>query len=170
MKNKYIAKNLFELIQNPIVAAIAPHSFTVGYNNNAKLFNKQLLYPKIEYMFFVLPIVYNQRALNVFFNSYSVSRALEKDHTISLGLQERAIKMIRQTYEGLNIAFCKNILCINNSNMTIQLKYDNGRCIPLPQNATDCDLIKIQRAAKNLGGIFAKTNERNIQNNLNIRF
>lgn len=54
--------------------------------------------------------------------------------------------------------------------MTIQLKYDNGRCIPLPQNATDCDLIKIQRAAKNLGGIFAKTNERNIQNNLNIRF
>lgn len=117
MKNKYIAKNLFELIQNPIVAAIALHSFTVGYNNNAKLFNKQLLYPKIEYMFFVLPIVYNQRALNVFFNSYSVSRALEKDHTISLGLQERAIKMIRQTYEGLNIAFCKNILCINNSNM-----------------------------------------------------
>lgn len=121
-------------------------------------------------MFFVLPIVYNQRALNVFFNSYSVSRALEKDHTISLGLQERAIKMIRQTYEGLNIAFCKNILCINNSNMTIQLKYNNGRCIPLPQNVTDYDLIKIQRAAKNLGGIFAKTSERNIQNNLNIRF
>ena len=54
--------------------------------------------------------------------------------------------------------------------MTIQLKYDNGRSIPLPQNVTDCDLIKIQRAAKNLGGIFAKTNERNIQNNLNIRF
>ena len=60
MKNKYIAKNLFELIQNPIVAAIALHSFTVGYNNNAKLFNKQLLYPKIEYMFFVCkpPIKY----------------------------------------------------------------------------------------------------------------
>lgn len=55
MKNKYIAKNLFELIQNPIVAAIALHSFTVGYNNNAKLFNKQLLYPKIEYMFLFCP-------------------------------------------------------------------------------------------------------------------
>lgn len=170
MKNKYITKNLFELIQNPVIAAIALHSFTVGYNQKAKLFKKKLLYPKIEYLFFVLPIVYNQRALNVFFSSYSISRVLEKDHAISLGLQERAIKMINQTYEGLNIAFCKNILFIDNSNMTIQLKYDNGRSIPLSKNVSDCDLIKIQRAAKNLGEIFAKTNERNIQNNLNIRF
>jgi len=170
MKNNCITKNLFELIQNPIVAAIALHGFAVGYNNNAKLFKKQSLYPKLEYMFYVLPIVYNLRAQNVFYSSYSIGRALEKDHTISLGLQERAIKMIKQTYEGLNIAFCKNILYIDNSNMTIHLKYDNGRSIPLPQNVTDCDLINIQRSAKNLGSIFAKTNERNIQNYLNIRF
>lgn len=170
MKDKSYTKNLFELIQNPIVAAIALHSFTVGYNNNAKIFKKQLVYPKIEYIFFVLPIVYNQKALNAFSCSYSIGRVLEKDHTLSLGLQERAVKMIDQTYEGLNLAFCKNLIYLDKSNMTIQPIYDNGRGIPLPKNSTDNDLMKIQRAAKNVGSIFAKTNERNIQNYLNIRF
>jgi len=170
MENKNNSKNLFELIQNSVVSAIALHAFTVGYNSTAKRQKSLRKYPKLEYLFYVLPIVYHQRSLNTFLISFSVRRVLEKDHSITLGLQDRAVKMINQTYDGLNVAFSKNILSLNKENMTIELMYDNGKGLPLPQSMINDDLLKIQRSARNLGSIFSKTNERNIQTYLNIRF
>jgi len=99
----------------------------------------------------------------------SMQRALEGDNSITIGLQERAIKMINQTFEGMNVSFSKNLLTINKKNMTIELLYLSKR-IPLPKNMQKYDLLKIQRCAIQLGSIFAKTDERNLQIYLNIRF
>lgn len=170
MENKSNSKNLFELIQNSVVSAIALHAFTVGYNSLKKEHSNSQNYPKLEFLFYVLPVVYHQKSLNTFCSSYSLRRALEKDNTITLGLQERATKMINQTYDGLNIAFSKNLLYLNKDSMTVELIYNSGKGIPLPKSMINDDLLKIQRCARNLGSIFSKTNERNIQTYLNIRF
>lgn len=166
----YPSKNLFQLIQNPVISSIALYNFVIGFYNNA--INKEevsLKYPKLEYLFFVLPIIYNQRSLDTFVISMSMRRVIEKDKSIVLGLQNRAIKMVSQTYDGLNIAFCKSLLTINKSNMTIEA-INPTKQIPLPSNMKNYDIIKIQRCATRLGNIFAKTDERNLQIYLNIRF
>lgn len=162
-------KNIFGLIQNPVISSIALHSFVHGYNNVATNRENILKYPKVEYLFYVLPIVYHQRSLNRFESSRSMQRALEDDNSITIGLQERAVKMINQTYEALNLSFSKKLLTINTENMTIELLYCSKR-IPLPQNMKNDNLIRIQKCAVQLGSIFAKTDERNIQVYLNIRF
>jgi len=162
-------KSLFGLIQNPIISSIALHSFVHGYNKIATNRENTLKYPKMEYLFYVLPIVYHQRSLDTFVSARSMQRALEGDNSITIGLQERAIKMINQTFEGMNVSFSKNLLTINKKNMTIELLYLSKR-IPLPKNMQKYDLLKIQRCAIQLGSIFAKTDERNLQIYLNIRF
>jgi len=162
-------KNLFELIQNPVVSSIALHSFVHGYNNIAINKENALKYPKIEYVFYVLPVIYHRDSLNTFSSARSMQRALEHNNSITIGLHERAVKMISQTYQGLNISFEKELLTINKNNMTIELLYMKKR-IPLPKSMRKFDLLKIQRCAVQLGNIFAKTDERNLQTYLNIRF
>jgi len=166
---EYKVKSLFGLIQNPIISSIALHGFVTGYNNVAVNRESELKYPKLEYLFYVLPIVYHQRSLDIFVSARSMQRALEKDNSITIGLQERAIKMVAQTYEGLNLSFSKNLLTINKSNSTIELINTTKR-IPLPNKMVNYDLLKIQRCAIQLGNIFAKTDDRNLQLYLNIRF
>lgn len=166
---EYKVINLFGLIQNPIISSIALHSFVSGYNNVTLNRDAELKYPKLEYLFYVLPIVYHQRSLDIFVSARSMHRALERDNSITIGLQERALKMVAQTYEGLNLSFSKNLLTINKSNVTIELVNTIKR-IPLPNKMVNYDLLKIQRCANQLGYIFAKTDDRNLQLYLNIRF
>jgi hypothetical protein len=164
---------IFELMQNDILGAIALHSFTLGYHSIAK--NKELLfiYPKLEYMFFVLPLVYDYSSLITFLNSHEVYTALYKEPSIRLGLQERATKMVQQTFNALNMAFGKNILGFNNQDSTITLmKPFTSKKLLLTMSAynTFDSVKKIQDCAYKLGNIFAKRHEKNIQEDLNILF
>lgn len=165
--------NLFELMQNDALAVIALHSYTLGYHIIAKNRKNEIVFPKFEYLFFVLPIVYNYSAMLSFLNSNELYTALMKEHSILLGLQERAYKMTEQTYDGLNLAFSKKILNIDKVNGTIILQkpYTTKKLVLAMSTNTSYDSVKqIQDSAYKLGSIFAKKHDRNIQNDLNIRF
>lgn len=165
--------NLFDLMQNTALSTIALHSFTLGYYNLAKNRDGAISFPRLEFMFFVLPIVYNYNSMEIIKSSNELYTALLKDTSITLGLQERANKMSKQTFNGLNLAFSKNILTYNNSNKTIELLkgFQTKKIIlPLSMNNSDNSVKKIQDSAFKLGSIFAKRNPQNLQFELNIRF
>lgn len=164
--------NLFNLLQNVGVSCTALHSFVLGYNRiaihkeSSKIYSQ---YPKIEYLFYVLPIVYNKEARNVFKSSNSIYKVMEKSSIINLDLHNRAIKMLNQSYDGLNLAFNKEVLSLNFELMTIELG-DKYTAIDLPINRMSQDIRDIQMSARHIGSIFAKTEERILQSSLNIRF
>ncbi|WP_346238685.1 three component ABC system middle component [Niabella insulamsoli] len=165
--------NLFELLQNDALGVIALHSFTLGYHNVAKRKEHKLDFPKLEYMFFVLPIVYNYSSLAIFLSSNEVYTALHKEPTIRLGLQERAAKMAGQTFDAMNVAFSKRILGYQKENATITLLRpfsSNKLILPLSSNSPANSVKKIQTCSYKVGNIFAKRNEKNIQQELNIVF
>ena len=165
--------NLFELMQNDALSVIALHSFTLGYHTIAKNRKSEIAFPRLEYLFFVLPIVYNYSAMLSFLNSNELYTALMKEHSILLGLQERAEKMSGQTFNGLNLAFGKKILSINKENGSIILlrPYTARKLVLAMSSNTSFDSVKqIQDSAYKLGCIFAKKHDNNIQNDLNIRF
>jgi len=165
--------NLFELMQNDALGVIAVHSFTLGYYNIARNKEGELKFPKLEYLFFVLPIVYNYSSMLSFLNSNELYTALIKEHSIILGLQERAYKMSKQTFNALNIAFSKKILSIDKDNGTIMLlkPYTSKKLILSISSNNSFDSVKqIQDSAYKLGSVFAKKHEKNIQTSLNIRF
>nr|WP_315422396.1 three component ABC system middle component [uncultured Pedobacter sp.] len=168
-----IEANIFELMQNDIIGAIALHSFTLGYHNVAKHKDLEFPFPKLEYIFFVLPIVYNYSSLITFLNSNEVYTALYKEPSIRLGLQERALKMTGQTFNALNIAFSKKILDINTKNFTVSLlkPYTSKKLtLSLAAYKSFDNVKKMQDCACKLGNIFAKRHEKNIQQDLNILF
>lgn len=165
--------NLFELMQNDALSVIALHSFTLGYHTIAKNRKSESTFPRLEYLFFVLPIVYNYSAMLSFLNSNELYTALMKEHSILLGLQERAEKMSVQTFDGLNLAFSKKILSINKENGSIILlrPYTGKKLVLAMSSNISYDSVKqIQDSAYKLGCIFAKKHDNNIQNDLNIRF
>jgi hypothetical protein len=165
--------SLFDLLQNSAISSIALHSFTLGFNTVAKLRHKRCLNPKLEYMFYILPIVYNQDSMEIFKGSNELYTALIKNKEIVLGLQDRANKMSIQTFDSLNLAFSKKILQLNKSNNTIELSkgfQSKKLAIALSMNTNYNSIKKIQDSAYKLGSIFAKRNEKNIQLELNIRF
>lgn len=166
-------ENLFDLIQNSPISALALHSFTLGYNRVSKGRNDEIQFPRIEYTFFVLPIVYNNNAMEIFKSSDQLYTALSKDHSITLGLQERAQKMAEQTFNGLNLAFSKKILTYNKHYKTIEIMpgFKTERIKFHNENlSTENSIKKIQLTAYKLGSIFAKKNKSNIQIELNINF
>lgn len=166
-------RNLFELMQNDALSIIALHSFTLGYHTVAKNRKSEVTFPRLDYLFFVLPIVYNYSAMLSFLNSNELYTALMKEHSILLGLQERALKMSVQTFDGLNVAFGKKILSINKENGTITLlkPYTSKKLVLAMSSNNSFDSVKqIQDSAFKLGSIFAKKHDSNIQNDLNIRF
>jgi hypothetical protein len=168
---KYKKNDLFGLLQNDMLGAIALHSFTLGYYSVAKHKEDKLDFPLLKYMFFVLPIVYNYASLTIFLSSNEVYTALYKDPTIRLGLQERANKMSSQTFDALNIAFSKRILGYDKGNSTIILlkPFTNKKLVlPLSLNTVNSNVKSIQNCAYKFGSIFAKRNEKNIQQELNI--
>ena len=160
-------------MQNSAISALAFHSFVLGYNKVSKGKKQEIQFPRIEYAFFVLPIVYNNIALGVFISSDQLFTAISKENSITLGLQERANKMSKQTFDGINIAFSKKILTYNNENKTLELMqgFKSEKIIFNKENVgKDNSVKKIQVAAYKLGSIFAKRNEKNIQIELNINF
>lgn len=164
---------LFELMQNSAISTIALHSFILGFNYVAKKRDNILSFPRLEYMFYVLPIVYNQKAMETFKSSNELYSVLLKESSIILGLQERANKMTKQTFDGLNLGFSKKILTYNNIDKTIELlKGFNSKKIVLylTMDNSDNSVKKIQDSAFKLGSIFAKRNSNKIQFELNIRF
>jgi len=165
--------NLFDLMQNSAISAIALQSFTLGYHNVARYKDNIYPYPKLKYMFYVLPIVYNQDSMEIFKSSNELYTALIKNTSIILGLQERANKMSVQTFDGLNLAFSKKVLELNKQSGTIELLkgfQSKKMTLVLSMNNTYNSVKKIQDCAFKLGSIFAKRNEKNIQLELNIRF
>jgi hypothetical protein len=166
-------ENLFDLMQNSAISALALHSFVLGYNRVSKGKNQRIQYPRIEYLFFVLPIVYNQSALEAFKSSEQLFTAISKNNSIILGLQDRANKMSCQTFDGINLAFSKKILTYNNLDKTIEpLHGYKAQKIQYQKESVGSDnsVRKIQITAYKLGAIFAKRNQKNIQIELNINF
>jgi hypothetical protein len=166
-------KNLFEIMQNNAISTIALHSFILGYSKVAKKKRQRSTNPKLEYLFFVLPIVYNQSSMETFRSSNQLYTALLSNKAIILGLQERAVKMKRQTFDSLNLAFNKGILNYNKEQKKIEVgKQFRAKKLSLflSQNNTGNNIKKIQDCAFKLGGVFAKKNEKNLQLELNIRF
>jgi hypothetical protein len=163
--------NLFELLQNTVVGTIALHSFTLGYHNVAKHKEGKLKFPKLGYCFYVLPIVYNQDAMDTFRSSNELYTVILKNSSVVLGLQERAQKLSGQTFNSLCLGFSKKILSINKEQGTIDLERGfQVKKLVLPSRMKDENnsVKKIQDCAFKLGGIFAKRNENNIRFELNI--
>ena len=165
-------KNLCELMQNSAVGAIALHSFILGFYNVAKNKSHKRPFPKLQYLFYVLPIVYNESSMKTFLSSNQLYTALQNNNTIILELQERANKMSKQTFDSLNVAFSKKIISYNSKNKTIEL-LDGFKSKKIPCSSVqepENSVKKIQDSAHKLGGIFAKRNVKQIQIDLNIRF
>jgi len=171
MKNKDL---IFDLMQNSVVGAIAFHSFVLGYHNIAKhKENNNLKYPPINYFFFVLPIVYNEEAMETFKSSNELYSVLLKNKQIILELQNRANKMIPKTFSSLNMAFSKKILLLNVEQKTVELPegfQSKKLALPLSMSSDNNSVKKIQNCAFKLGSIFAKRNSASIQSELNILF
>jgi hypothetical protein len=165
-------ENLFELIQNSVVGAIALHGFTLGFYNVAKNKETQYKFPDVNYFFYVLPIVFNRDAMETFRGSNELYSVLLKNKSIALGLHERALKMTPQTFDSLNIAFTKKVLTYDRENRAIQtLKPFHSKKLPLPlaMSNSENSVKKIQDCAFKLGAIFAKRNSKNIEFELNIK-
>jgi hypothetical protein len=171
IQKEMMQANLYDLLQNPMVGAIAQQAFTLGFHNVAKNKDRDTQFPKLGYCFYVLPVVYNQDAMETFRGSIELYTVLLKDSSIALGLQERAIKMSVQTFDSLNLAFSKKILNLNKEVGTIELcRGFQANKLPLPMSMKDdTNSVKnIQNCAFRLGTIFAKRNENNIRYELNI--
>ncbi len=166
-------ESLFELLQNDALSVIALHSFVLGYHIIAKNRKEEELYPKLSYLFFVLPIVYNYASMLSFLNSNELYTAFTKDRSIIISLQDRACKMGFQTLDALNLAFSKKILSIDKETARIyMLRPFTSKRLPIIKSSylTYDSIKQIQDSAFKLGSIFAKKHPKIIQADLNIRF
>lgn len=171
IKNLKKEFNLYDILQNVGISALACHSFVQGYYNVALNKKNKNYFPKLEYLFYVLPIVYHQDTMKTFKSSTELYTALIKNKSILLGLQDRANKMSPQTFDALNLAFNREILSINSNNEIIIKPEDLRNKIVITSMYGRENIVKnIQDTAKKLGNMFAKTEDKNIQLELNIRF
>jgi hypothetical protein len=171
--NNITNTDLFDLMQNDALGVIALHSFTLGYHNIARNKTGGELFPKLSYLFYVLPVVYNYASMVGFLNSNELYTALVKEPSVSLGLQERANKMVFQTFDALNLAFSKKILGIDrDKNIIILVRPFTSKKLPIYLSSfRSYDSLKqIQDSAFKFGSIFAKKHDKNLQLDLNIRF
>ncbi|WP_395063915.1 three component ABC system middle component [Flavobacterium sp.] len=160
--------NLFDVLQNSTLGAIAIHSFILGYNNVAKHKANKQSYPKIDYLFFVLPIVYDYKSLKSI--KYKLDTSIDENKELTLGLQNKADRMSRQTLDSLNMGFNKLIFKLNKENYTVELTEDCQKEITVLMKFSNDTIKDIQIISKRLGNIFAKRDEKKIQIELNIRF
>ena len=109
--------------------------------------------------------------MKTFKSSTELYTVLIKNKSILLGLQDRANKMSPQTFDALNLAFNRQLLSINKDNEIIINPEDLKSRISIPTLAGRENTVKnIQDTARRLGNMFAKTDDKNIQIELNIRF
>lgn len=160
--------NIFDILQNSTLGVIAIHSFILGYNNVAKHKKEKYDYPKIDYLFFILPIVYDYRLLKSI--RYNLDTSIEGNKELTLGLQSKAKKMSKQTLDSLNMGFSKMIFRLNKENYTIELADDCNKEITILMKFSNETIKDIQSISKRLGNIFAKRDEKKTQIELNIRF
>ncbi|MFP3592993.1 three component ABC system middle component [Chryseobacterium sp. SIMBA_038] len=171
IKNLKQEFNLYDIIQNVGIGALACYSFVQGYCVLAVNKKNKNNFPKLEYLFYVLPIVYHKDTMRTFKSSTELYTALVKNKSILLGLQERANKMSPQTFDALNLAFNRELLSINENNEITIKPEDLKNKIFIPSFSGRENTIKnIQDTARRLGNMFAKTDDKNIQIELNIRF
>ena len=170
--NRVRQKKEFDLMQNVALGALACHSFILGYYKVARHKNNKYSYPKLDYMFYVLPIVYHKDTMETFKSSYQLYTAISNNKEVVLGLQERANKMVQQTFDSLNLAFSKKIIGYNSDKKTVELLYGymSDKILISANLGSENKVKKIQDSAYKLGNIFAKNDEKNIQLELNIRF
>lgn len=160
--------NLFDVLQNPAIGAIAIHSFILGYNNVAKYKDDKSDFPPLNYLFFILPIIYDNRALMSIKQELYTTTANNKE--LTLGLHEKAQKMSRQTFESINLGFSKNLFSLDKENYRIEIAPNYNKDILNLIKINDQTLKNIQIHSKRLGNIFAKKDEKMIQLELDIRF
>lgn len=163
--------DLFDIFQNTTIGVLAIQSFILGYNAAAKLNKNETRDPRINHLFYVLPIVFESSSLETFKSSRELYTAISKDKTITLGLQDSANKMSTQTFDSLNLGFSKGIFTLDKASMRIGLteKYEN-RSILNKMKIRDQYFKDIRDASFRLGNIFAKKDEKMLQLTLNIRF
>jgi hypothetical protein len=160
--------NLFDILQNSSLGVIAIHSFILGYNNVAKHKLEKQSYPRLDYLFFVLPIIFDYKSLSSI--KQKLYTSIEENKELTLGLQERATKMREQTYDSLNLGFSKLIFILNKENYTIELNPDCNNDFSQLLKFSNGTIKDIQIYSKRLGNIFAKRDEKMLQIDLNIRF
>lgn len=160
--------NLFDILQNPGIGVIAIHSFILGYNNVAKHKSDKADFPALNYLFYILPIVYDNRALMSIKQELYTTTSNNKE--ITLGLEEKAQKMSGQTFESINLGFSKNIFFLDKTNYRVEIASEYNKDILSLMKINDQNLKNIQIHSKRLGNIFAKKDEKMIQLELNIRF
>lgn len=160
--------NLFEIIQNPAIGVIAIHSFILGYNNVAKHKADKSDFPSLNFLFFILPIMYDNKALLSIKQELYTTTANNKE--ITLGLNERAQKMANQTFESINLGFSKKIFLLDKENFRVEIAPEYNKDILSLMKINDQSLKNIQIHSKRLGNIFAKKDEKMIQLDLDIRF
>lgn len=170
--------NLFEILQNPIVGAIAIHGFISGYYYISKNKTSKNLNPSLNQSFFVLPVIYNYKSMSSFKSSRELYTAItHTEHknnigkSIFMGLHETACKMSQQTFDALNLGLSKNIFKLDNDNLVISIN-DNYRTYDILKliKANNKFLKEIRKSAFQLGNIFAKTDDKMLQITLDIRF
>lgn len=163
--------DLFDILQNTTIGVIAIHSFIHGYNAVNKEKKSESRNPRLNHLFYVLPIVFESSSVETFKSSMELYTAISQDKTITLGLQDSANKMSTQTFDCLNLGFSKEIFTLDKESMRIGLaeKYETRSILNI-MKIRDQYLKDVRKAAFRLGNIFAKKDEKMIQLTLNIRF
>lgn len=164
--------NLYDILQNTSISALAIHSFILGYYKVARYKKEKSSFPNLLYLFYVLPIVYDRKSRNTFKSSNEIYTAIANDQETVLGLQERANKMSRQTFNAINLLHSKKIASYNNiDKTTILMRGFMTEKINIQSTLGRENIVRnIQDSAYKLGHIFAKNSDKNLQLTLNIRF
>lgn len=157
----------FDIVQNVAISSISLHTFTLAYCSVAKNKSNKDNLPKLQYYFYILPLIYHEESLNYFYNRNNLYTVLSKYPEITTQLNHRANKMSKQTLDALNLAFNKKLLTI---------KRDNGVFYVTSKRKTTIneiysnDIKKIIMGSRKLGFMFAKLSDEKLQLQLNIKF
>lgn len=140
----------FDIIQNVSISAFAFHRFAYSYQNTAKEYGTSN-YPKFNYFLPILPLIYHKDSLEHINSSNELYTLIAKHPEIYTSLQHRMNKMCLQTFDGLNLAFNKELLTYNQSTHEI-----NSLRNPIARTYHK-DVKDIFAGANKLGRWFAKT-------------
>ncbi len=91
------------LIQNASIGAAALSAFAISFFEEAK----KTAGPKLPLMYIILPLVFHLPTARIIASTKKSSgllKALEKDRTLHLGLQQRMIDIANMTEESLIMA------------------------------------------------------------------
>lgn len=160
--------NFFDIYQNTTLGVIAIQSFLLGYYKVAVNKEDKINFPPLKYIFFVLPIIYDNKTMNSIRNELYTTLTQNKEFT--LGLQDKACKMSSQTFEALNLGFSKEIFKLDSDNYYLELNDNFIKEFTIKLKFSNDVISDIQKYSKRLGGIFAKKDEKKLQIELNIFF